>query len=244
MTIIRSTLLSAFPEVLFGMSTNTGGVSADTMGLNLSFNVGDDPENVRVNRTAFFSALGISEDRVAFTRQEHTVNITTVSGPGINDHCDALITNEKNVFLAISIADCTPVMLYDPVNGIVAGVHAGWRGTAGGIVARTIAKLSSDYGTQPHDLTAFIGPSAGKCCYEVGSEVALQFDERSYEPGLNGKFMLDVKHANMIQLLDSGVPISNIETQSDCSIHEPLYHSHRRDGKRSGRMFAVIGITK
>ncbi len=243
MTIIRSKILSAYPELLFGMSTNSGGVSADTMGLNLSFSVGDSPENVRINRTAFFTALGITEDRVAFTRQEHTVNITTVSGPGINDHCDALITKEKNIFLAISIADCTPVMLYDPVNSVIAGVHAGWRGTARGIVTKTIRRLTDEYGSKPQHLTAFIGPSAGKCCYEVGGEVASQFGEQCLEPRPDGKFMLDVKHANMLQLLDSGVLNSNIEKHSDCSIHIPLYHSHRRDGKRSGRMFAIIGIT-
>ena len=244
MKIVRSTLLSAFPDVMFGMSTNTGGVSADTLGLNLSYNVGDTPENVHINRSAFFSALGISADRVAFTQQEHTVNITSVKLPGINEHCDALITDRKDVFLAISIADCTPVVLFDPVNRIVAGIHAGWRGTAGGIVTRTIQKLSSEYRTDPHDLIAFIGPSAGKCCYEVGSEVAAQFDDRTFTPGSAGKFMLDVKYANMLQLLDSGVPNSNIEIHSDCSIHNPLYHSHRRDGRRSGRMFAVIGFFK
>jgi YfiH family protein len=244
MKIVRSTLLSAFPEVMFGMSTNTGGVSADTLGLNLSFNVGDSPENVLINRNTFFSALGIPADRVAFTQQEHTVNIISVKVPGINEHCDALITDQKDVYLAISIADCTPVVLYDPVHRIVAGIHAGWRGTAGGIVTKTIGTMASEHGTDPHDLIAFIGPSAGKCCYEVGREVAEQFDERSLTPASEGKFMLDVKHANMLQILDSGVSNSNIEMHSDCSIHDPLYHSHRRDGKRSGRMFAVIGIFK
>lgn len=243
MKIVRSTLLSTFPEVLFGMSTNTGGVHNDTMGLNLSFNVGDLQENVHANRDAFFSALGISGDHVAWTQQEHTVNITTATAPRTHEHCDALISDQCGLFLAISIADCTPVILYDPVRHCIAGIHAGWRGTAGRIVSRTIEKIVSVFGTDPRDLVAFIGPSAGKCCYEVGREVAEQFDERSSVQKADGKFMLDVKHANMLQLLESGVLNSNIEMHSDCTIHDPLYHSHRRDGKRSGRMLAVIGRT-
>ncbi|MFZ4618943.1 MAG: peptidoglycan editing factor PgeF [Bacteroidota bacterium] len=242
MEIVRSKLLSAYPEVLFGMSTNSGGVSPGTMGLNLSFHVEDTPENVKANRTLFFSALGISEQDVAFTRQQHTVDILKVSGPGNNETCDALCTNVKNVFLAISIADCTPVILYDPVLKVAAGIHAGWRGTAGRIVPRMVERLSAEYGTNAEDLIAFIGPSAGKCCYEVGWEVASQFDPGSYSLRADGKYLLDVKHANVLQLLDSGVPNSNIEVHSDCSIHDRLYHSYRRDGKQSGRMYAVIGI--
>lgn len=243
MKIVRSILLSTFPEVLFGMSTNTGGIHSDTMGLNLSFNVGDHPEQVQANRNAFFTALGVPGDRIAFTQQEHTVNIASVTMPGTCEHCDALVTDRTDLFLAISIADCTPLILYDPVRHCIAGIHAGWRGTAGRIVSRTIEKIVSEYGTDPRDLVAFIGPSAGKCCYEVGREVAEQFDERSSVQKADGKFMLDVKHANMLQLLESGVRNTNIEVHSDCSIHDPLYHSHRRDGKRSGRMLAVIGKT-
>lgn len=245
MIIVRSDQFSRYPDLLFGMSTVDGGVSPGTFGMNLSFHVPDDPANVHENRHLFFGALGITTDQAAFTRQEHTSDILTVTAPGQNDTCDALITDRPGLFLAISIADCTPVMLFDPVRKAVAGIHAGWRGTAAGIVEKTIRRMEQENGTRSADVIAFIGPSAGKCCYEVGAEVAEQFPSACSAPSAHpGKFMLDVKHANVMQLLDNGVRNSNIEVHQDCTIHDPRYHSHRRDGKGSGRMFAVIGIIK
>jgi YfiH family protein len=242
MTIIRSSVLSGFPRLLFGMSTVQGGVSSGSYGLNLSFNVQDEEANVRENRRRFFSALGIDESQVAFTRQQHTTDILTVTAPGTNDTCDALVTAGTGIFLAISVADCTPVMLYDPVRSVVAGIHAGWRGTVGRIVEKTVRRMTEEHGSQATDIVAFIGPSSGPCCYEVGEEVAVQFPSECSEPRRPGKYMLDVKKANLLQLLESGLQNSNIDVNQDCSIHNPLYHSHRRDGQGSGRMFAVIGM--
>ncbi len=244
MTIIHSEIFKQYPEILFGMSTNSGGVSSGSFGLNLSFHVNDNPDDVKENRKRFFAELGISEDHVAFTRQQHTVNIVTVNQSGINENCDALITEKKNIFLSISIADCTPVMLYDPRKKIIAGIHAGWRGTAGRIVEKTLIQLKHEYGSTPEEIIAFIGPSAGNCCYEVGEEVASQFPAQCSSVGTNGKYLLDVKRANVIQLLECGVQNSNIEVNKDCTIQNELYHSHRRDGIRSGRMMAIIGMTK
>jgi YfiH family protein len=244
MTIVRSEIFKRFPEILFGMSTNSGGVSSGTLGLNLSFHVNDNPDDVKENRKRFFAQLGISEDHVAFTRQQHTVNIVTVNQSGINENCDALITGKRNIFLSISVADCTPVMLYDPRENIIAGIHAGWRGTAGRITEKTVLQLKNDYNCDPAEIVAFIGPSAGKCCYEVGEEVASQFPERCSSVLPNGKYLLDVKLANAIQLLECGVRNSNIEVHKECTIENGLYHSHRRDGKGSGRMLAIIGMTK
>lgn len=241
MTIIRSHILSKFPEIVFGMSTTEGGVSEGTLGLNLSFNVQDDPGHVRENRRRFFGELGIIESSIAFTKQEHTDIIRHVDVPGPNGTCDALVTSTAGLFLAISIADCTPVMLYDPVTGTIAGIHAGWRGTAAQIVPKTVEFMIATHNVIAKDIVAFIGPSAGVCCYEVGEDVALQFPEGCRTPAQSGKWMLDVRKANALQLIDSGVNSANIETDPSCSIHQPLFHSHRRDGKGSGRMFAVIG---
>nr|MBP9212533.1 laccase domain-containing protein [Bacteroidota bacterium] len=138
MTIVRSELFSRFPGLVFGMSTVEGGVSPGTFGMNLSFNVQDVPSNVHENRRLFFSALGLTPDQAAFTRQQHTSDILTVTIPGQYDTCDALVSDRPGVFLAISIADCTPVMLFDPVRRAAAGGHAGWRGTAAGIVEKSI----------------------------------------------------------------------------------------------------------
>jgi YfiH family protein len=242
MNIVRSNLLNNFPEIVFGMSTSEGGVSKGKFGLNLSFNVQDFEGDVIENRTRFFSALGISGSQVAFTQQKHTVNILPVDRSGQNENCDALHTAKRNVFLAISIADCTPVMVYDKKHQVVSGIHAGWKGTAGKIVEKTINEMKNLYGTNAEEIIAFIGPSAGKCCYEVGPEVAGQFPKECSTMKENGKFLLDVRQANVMQLLESGVLNSNIELHPDCTIHNTIYHSFRRDGNQSGRMFAVIGM--
>jgi len=242
MHIIRSKIFSQYPEILFGMSTNSGGVSAGKFGLNLSYHVNDDPDNVLENRKRFFSALGITHEQVAFTRQQHTTNIVSVDRSGITENCDALITNRRSLYLSISVADCTPVMLYDKKKSIIAGIHAGWRGAAGRIVEQTLYQMKKDFKTNPIDIIAFIGPSAGKCCYEVGREVAYQFPNECITDSPNGKFLLDVKQSNLLQLLENGIPNSNIEVSEDCTIHNTIFHSHRRDGKQSGRMFTVIGI--
>jgi len=242
MHVVRSKIFSQHPEILFGMSTNSGGVSPGKFGLNLSFHVADDPDNVSENRRRFFSTLGITEKQIAFTHQHHTTNIISVDRSGISENCDALITDEKNLYLCISVADCTPVLLYDRRKSVVAGIHAGWRGTAGRIVEQTLQKVRKDFCTNPSDIVAFIGPSAGKCCYEVGSEVASQFPDDCVTAASPGKSWLDVKRSNLLQLLENGAPNSNIEESEECTIHNNIFHSHRRDGIQSGRMFAVIGI--
>jgi polyphenol oxidase len=224
------------------MSTRHGGVSGNHFGLNLSTNVGDQPEHVRENRSRFFSALNIGMEQLAFPLQHHTANVRIVDHPGTYEYCDALISTMPNLFLAISIADCVPIAIYDPVTKTVAAIHAGWRGTAGIIVKKAIAKLLVQCEAKPANLRVFIGPAAGKCCYEVGAEVASQFSETVVEPGENGKFMLDVKEANRIQLLQCGVPEDQIEISPYCTISTPeLFHSFRRDQAESGRMMAVIG---
>lgn len=239
MTIIRSAIFSQYPDIVFGMSTRD--VSAPS-GLNISFNVGDDPAIVQSNRTAFLTALNINEGRIVFPQQEHTNTVAVCRQPQRIPSCDGTVTAEKDLFLAVTIADCTPVMLYDTRRKVVAGIHAGWKGTARHIVGRAISLMCESHNTDPADIIAFIGPSAGVCCYEVGSDVAATLPSECIIPKSNGKFFADIKKANLLQLIDNGVRESHIEVNSDCTIHNHLYHSHRRDGKRSGRMMAVIGI--
>ncbi len=242
MQIVTSNIFKTTPEIIFGMSTSAGGVSKGKFGLNLSFNVHDTDESVMENRKRFFTSIGIVESQIAFIQQKHTTNITVADRSGNNENCDAIYTMRKNVFLAISVADCTPVMLYDKSQKVVAGIHAGWRGTAGRIVEKTIKEMQTVHGTNAKDVIAFIGPSAGKCCYEVGAEVIEQFPKECATHNGNDKYLLDVKQANMMQLLENGVLNSNIEVHPDCTIHNTKYHSFRRDGNQSGRMFAIIGM--
>jgi polyphenol oxidase len=245
MEIIRSKLLSAYPEIIFGMSTRNGGVSPGKFGLNMGFHVGDENENVHANRKLFFNALGVDVKNIVFPQQEHTNNVHVCDSVIEYKKCDALVTSKENVFLAISIADCTPVILFDPILRVVAGIHAGWKGTSQRITEKAVNVLKNQFGVLSKNIIAFVGPSAGICCYEVGEEVAIQFPSDCVIQKNNGKYLLDVKQTNMHQLLENGVLKQHIEVNEDCTISRPdMYHSFRRDGKGSGRMLAVIGIKK
>lgn len=240
--------MTILPEVFRGqswliaaMSTRQGGVSRPPLGMNLSFNVGDDPEHVRTNRERFFGGLGIRQDELAIPGQVHGVNVLEAAGAGPCPETDGLVTSKARLFLCVTVADCVPVLLADPVTKTVAAVHAGWRGTAAGIVERALGILTGRFGVRPEDLLAYIGPSAGTCCYAVGDDVASRFP-----PEVVGRLgdqpTVDLKAANRGQLLGAGLRSQNIEIAPFCTIsdHE-LFHSHRRDAAASGRMMAVIG---
>ena len=239
--IIRSEKLS-MQGLVFGMSTRHGGVSPSPLGLNLSFNVGDDPANVRKNRALFFGELNIPLDRLAFPMQEHSAGVLRIDEPGRYSSCDALTTNKSDVYLCISAADCVPVFLYDRARKAIAGIHAGWRGTAAGIVRGALECMRREFSTDVRDLIAFIGPSADKCCYVVGPDVAGAFNAK-FSHVKDGSSTVDLKGANRQQLLDAGVPADSIEVSPLCTISEShLLHSYRRDGAQSGRMLAVLGL--
>ncbi|MEO8167216.1 MAG: peptidoglycan editing factor PgeF [bacterium] len=240
--ILKADCFKSFPAIQFGMSTRKGGVSPEPFGMNLSFSVGDAEENVRRNRELFFGALEIRLDALATQRQIHSGNVQVVRQPGNYHDCDAMITSQPGVFLCVSVADCVPIFLFDEKNKVVAGIHAGWRGTKAGIVSNTINLMKKEFGSDPAKIVAYIGPSASACCYEVGGEVASQFISEFVIPR-DGKILLDLKAANTVQLVQSGVSSSSIEVSSLCTITETqLLHSFRRDGVHSGRMMGVIGL--
>ncbi len=240
--ILKADCFKNFPSIQFGMSTRNGGMSPEPFGMNLSFSVGDAEENVRRNRELFFGALEIRLDELATQRQIHSGDVQVVRQPGNYHDCDAMITGQPRVFLCVSVADCVPVFLFDEKNKVVAGIHAGWRGTKAGIVSNSINLMKKEFGSDPAKIVAYIGPSASACCYEVGGEVASEFMSEFVIPR-NGKVLLDLKAANAAQLVQSGVSSSSIEVSSLCTITETqLLHSFRRDGVHSGRMMGVIGL--
>lgn len=240
--IIRSSLFEKFPEIIFGFSTKPGGISPEPFCMNLSSSVGDVPENVNVNRKFFFTELGIDENKVTFQKQIHSSIIQYSSKPCLFDGCDAIYTDIKQNFLAVSVADCIPVFLYDPVKKVVAGIHSGWMGTKEKILTKTINEIIEKFNSNPSDLISYIGPGICQDHYEVGEEVGLLFDESvRYKSG--EKFYLDLKKDNFNQLLLAGLRIENIEITDLCTYKEiDLLHSYRRDGIRSGRMFGIIGM--
>ncbi len=240
--LIRSELLGKFVRLRCAVSTRRGAKNGSVFGMNMSYNVGDRQEVVNENRRQFLSALKIPVDRLAVPGQCHSSQIVTVTAPGRFESTDGLITCNPDLWLTITVADCTPIFLADRGQNAVAAVHAGWRGSAKSIAAKVVERMKAEFGTAPENLVAFIGPSAGVCCYEVGDDVTSRFGSDSLKLR-NGKSFLDLKSENVRQLMNAGVSEANIEVSPLCTICNPdLLHSYRRDKERSGRMMGVIGI--
>lgn len=242
MVIIKSSLFDQFPEILFGFSTKRGGECIPPYYFNLSLSVGDDELRVVNNRKEFFRSVGLPLEQIAFQKQIHSNIVSYVDKPGFTSESDAMITDKPDIGLAISVADCTPVFIYDKKQKIIAAVHSGWRGTKDHIVENTVTKLRSEFNSHPKYLYCYIGPSITQTSYEVGSEVAEKFDER-YLLAKNGRFFLDVRGANHDMLIESGIPQSQIQVSNLCTYtNNSLLHSYRRDGQTSGRAYGVLAL--
>lgn len=243
-----------------GFSTRLGGVSAppfDT--LNLGLSQGDDPACVRRNFERFCAAVGVSSDRLVMTHQVHRDDIRIAAsadaGKGLDRErdydVDGLITNERDLPLVIHSADCIPVLLHDPVKGVIGACHAGWRGTALGIAAKTARKMAEVYGTNPADLRCAIGPGISRCCFETRADVpeamrdALGDAAESFiDDHGDGSFYVDLKGINRWWLHSAGVPLEQIAVSDACTAcHLDTFFSHRRMGTARGTMAAVIALT-
>jgi len=227
------------------VSTRPGGFSqGDYAGLNLGMHTGDQSSSVRKNRNFFFRGLGLSEQQVAFGEQVHSARVRRVDQAGIYQQTDALITAEKNVFLAVLIADCFPVFLFDPGSAAVAVIHAGWRGTQAGIIENTLEKLKADLAVSAGRITAAIGPGLQSECFEVRKDVYELFAPHylSVHPAADKRY-LNLRQVIVDKLLQQGVPQEQIEWSSECTFcSAEKFYSFRREGKHSGRMMGIIGI--
>lgn len=233
-------------HVIAAQSTRLGGTSFppfDSMNLGLSVN--DTQENVMENRRLFFETLGIKLDQIVISKQVHGNDVLIVNKPLITaEGYDAQITNVSNVFLVISIADCTPVLIYDTKNRAVAAIHAGWRGTKDKIVMNTLVKMQEHYHTSGADCKAYIGACIGYNHFEVEEDVAQYFDTafKKFNP-LKQKYLVDLKAANKQQLLDFGIKPENIEISTYCTVeNNDLFFSHRKERGKTGRMMVVMGL--
>jgi YfiH family protein len=174
---------------------------------------------------------------LATLKQIHSSTCVPAEGrPGILAEGDALLEDTPGAVVAVKTADCIPVLLIDDRHHAVAAVHAGWRGTVARIVPKAIAAMQERFGTAPADLHGAVGPGIGKCCYEVGPEVAEQF-------GLAGRGHVDLPEANRLQLVEAGVAPERIYVAGLCTrCHAEDFHSFRRDREASGRMYSFAGI--
>ena len=212
----------------------------------MALHVGDDIGIVIKNRKKYLSSFGLELSNLICLNQTHSSNIKIVSskdaGAGAFEHdnailnCDAVITGESNLVLAIMTADCVPVLLWDDTKGVVAAAHAGWRGTADEIVKKTVMQMSTEFGCEIQNIKADIGASIGECCYEVGTQTAELC-------GCAGASRLDLKAINHVQLTACGVLTNNIQTSTACtSCEKDRYFSYRADGASTGRFMSWIVI--
>lgn len=241
MKIIKSKIFEKHSEIKFAFSTKVGLERKGPFHFNMSKSVGDDEKNVEENRELFFSSIGLETLQVAFQKQVHGDEISLVTKPGFQGASDAMITKEKNIGLAISTADCTPIFIYDTVQHVIAAVHSGWKSTKERILQKTLQKLQSEFNLQPENMIAYIGPCISQKNYEVGKDFENYFDEKYLKPS-GDKFKLDLKSANKDMLIEFGVKNENIEISDLCSYEEEFLHSYRREGKVSGRALGIIAL--
>lgn len=176
-----------------------------------------------------------SQDEMASLKQIHSSTVHIADRIGLIGEGDGLITNLPGIGVSVRTADCLPILLVDSRRRVVAAVHAGWRGTAAGIVSGTIREMSVRFGTDPEEILAAIGPGIGECCYEVGADVATQFGKNA------GR--LDLAEINRRQLMSSGVDSAHIDLLGLCTFCDAVrFHSYRRDKEQAGRMVSYIRI--
>ncbi|MDL2208994.1 peptidoglycan editing factor PgeF [Parabacteroides sp. OttesenSCG-928-O15] len=257
--MLQFDLLKGNCNISHFVTTRQGGVGRGAYAsLNLGYYCGDKQEAVDENRIRLCDQLGISTASLIVPHQTHGLEALCVDkiflslSPEEQQRrlygIDALITEERHVCLAVTTADCVPVLLYAPDRGMVAAIHAGWKGTAGRIVELTVALLKDRFGCDPASMIACIGPSISPEAFEVGEEVADVFriegdEELVYYFDGDRKPHIDLWQANRKQLLQQGIQDKHIEISGECTYRQPeLFFSARRDGVKSGRMLTGIMI--
>ncbi len=185
-----------------------------------------------------------AEGRFFLMKQVHGAEVRQAPWEG-RPQGDAALASAPGLLLGIETADCLPLLLVDPERRVVAAAHAGWRGTAQGVARAAIGALVA-MGSRPADLLAALGPANDVCCYEVDDELREHFGAEAahlFKPGPRAKPHLDVRLANVRQLLDAGLVPDRIHHVKECTFHQPdLYHSYRREGPDGGRMISWIGF--
>jgi polyphenol oxidase len=181
---------------------------------------------------------------LATAKQIHSNQVLIANEAGQLGSGDAIISNRPGVTVAIRTADCLPIIIVDPRTRSVAAVHAGWRGVVGEIAVKAIEAMSREFGTRHDELEIAIGPGIGLCCFEVGPEVAIQFQEFFPERSdLSDRSKVDLRETVVRQLGRNGITRGQVDTAELCSFcHPELFESYRRDKEKAGRMIAAVGM--
>lgn len=237
-----------------GFTTRHEGISRPPYNsLNLGATTQDQQHNVEGNRSLMTRAFGVAQEALVTVRQVHGSDILVIDAPNddyshfLTLESDAIITNQPGVMIGVCVADCAPILLMDPEKRVIAAVHAGWQGTAAGLVSKTVAGMKSLFDCNPSALQAAIGPCISKCCYEVDAPVKQAFAqspvswEACAELNGDGKWQIDLAAANRELLISAGVPAAAIQVSDLCvSCHRELFFSYRRDDGETGRQMGFI----
>ena len=234
-------------------TTRLGGVSSGYLAsLNLGANRGDEPGNVEKNFHILSDALCVDPKNLVLTRQTHSDIVRKVckeDHTSFDNHdypeCDALISNDPGTALVVFSADCTPILLHDPVTGAVGAAHAGWRGTASGIAAKTVFAMVEAFGCKPENIHAAIGPNIAQCCFQTDADVPDAMVAALGEQALphirpsGNKYYVNLKELNALHLRNAGV--TSIEISTDCTAcQNQRFWSHRVTGGQRGSQGAII----
>jgi len=239
--VISPRIFQSIPGLVAGVSTRHGGLSEFPFSsLNLGFHTDDDPAVIEQNLSLFCADLGISPTHLARSYQVHGDKIWVTGRPGYQSGFDAMVSVQAGVFAGVGIADCTPILLADPVTRVCAAIHAGWKGTVAGIVEKTALRMIENRGSNPANILAYIGPCISQTHFEVGDEVAAHFSE-AFKVYKRDKWHVDLKAANASQLIKTG--IQQIEIDPACTMENNIdFFSHRKEAGMTGRMLALIGF--
>ena len=249
--IYRFKTFQKYPKLLHLVTQKS---SSMPYSFSLALHTGEDEKAILENRQSMAKQLQATKNLYfVVAKQTHSDNIHIVTQEETKgwesqndaiENCDALITKLPNVMLSVLTADCVPILLYDEKKGVIAAVHAGWKGTKAKIVYKTVTKMVQVFGSNPQDIVAGIAPSIGACCYEVGEDVARHF---AHTPKCmttkEDKSMLDLPYLNKMQLLKAGLTDANITLSNICTSCEvEHYFSYRKEQGCTGRFMSMIGL--
>lgn len=243
-----------WPDLQHGIFTRHGGVSPEPWAsLNMGGNVGDKAECVRHNHELMYGTLNLNQGRACTVWQVHSADTIIANGPVQGRRwlalADGIVTDRLDTPLTMRFADCTPLMFYDPIQGVIGAAHAGWRGTVLGVGANTVQTMVQAYGSKPSNIQVGIGPSIGPEKYQVGEEVVEAvynyfgtLDGLITRDPLDGTAYFNLWAANRLDVQRVGV--EQVEIAEICTAtHSNEFFSHRAEKGRTGRFGAVLSLS-
>ncbi|NHZ84942.1 MAG: peptidoglycan editing factor PgeF [Planctomycetia bacterium] len=192
------------------------------------------------DRIEFAKILKLDYSNIVMPKQIHSNNISICTKAGNIIDTDGIITNNKDLILSIQVADCIPIYLYHRQNNIIGLVHAGWRGVNSGLIEKSITKMM-ELDSESINIKVLLGPSIRQCCFEIGREVGILFDNKLQKTIEGDKTQLDLQGVVIDRLINMDIQNKNIIDINECTCCSDKYHSYRRDGDKAGRMIAMIG---